>query len=82
MITKEQLLKFIEIRNQSSFSSNMQFVFDAEEAGFYAGDLGSAEEMEPKKYVWETEYGQLIEEVGRLRLEECHGHGDERSGNS
>lgn len=60
-MTKEQLLRFVEIRNASGFSSNLQFAIDAEEAGFKVEELGQAYKRAAGGYRWETPHGVLIE---------------------
>lgn len=42
MLTRKQLVRFVRIRNKSGLRSNLQFCSDAEEAGFYAHNLGNA----------------------------------------
>jgi hypothetical protein len=71
---KEQLLRFIEIRNASGFSSNLQFSIDAGEAGFKVEELGQAfrqwgEDGQINGYRWDTPYGVLVEHPdGRCEL--------------
>ena len=68
-MTKTKLLKFIKARNESSFSSNLQFSIDATEAGFDVNELGDAVKREGGGYEWNTRYGHLIEEPsGHVRL--------------
>lgn len=59
--TKNQIERFIKIRNKSGFSSNLQFSIDCREAGFDVNDLGEAFKLEEGGYRWWTEHGQLIE---------------------
>ncbi len=68
-MTKQQLLKFIELRNKSDLQTNMQFCIDAETAGFNIAELGDGQHAE-EGYVWNTPYGLLIEQNGMLRLKE------------
>jgi hypothetical protein len=69
IVKKSQLLRFIEIRNASGFSSNLQFSIDAGEAGFKVEELGEAFKLEAGGYRWWTEHGQLIEHPdGRCEL--------------
>lgn len=71
-MTKEQLLYFIAIRNESSFNTNLQFSFDADVAGFPVTELGDALMKDTDEgivyYEWDTEHGQLIELGGKLEL--------------
>ena len=67
-MTKEQLLKFIKIRNASGFQSNLQFEFDAREAGFDAKDLGHVAKVDNGLYEWKTPHGVLVEFHGVLEL--------------
>jgi hypothetical protein len=72
-MTKEQLLKFIKIRNSSGYSSNLQFSIDAEEAGFKVEELGAVEKVglrHAPAYHWQTPWGTLIETGGELSLRE------------
>lgn len=71
-LTREKLLRFIEIHNASGFSSNLQFSIDAEEAGFKVEELGAVERAGLKHapaYHWNTPYGRLVEFEGRLTLD-------------
>lgn len=72
--SKKQLKEFVKVRNESSFQNNMQFAIDAEECGFRINELGEAKKIENENgtvtYVWNTPFGQLIEEMGKLRLED------------
>lgn len=63
-MTKEQLRRFVEIRNASGFSSNLQFAFDATEAGFDVSELGTAERRSAGGYRWKTPHGLLLEHPG------------------
>lgn len=70
-MTKDQLLKFIRIRNSSEFDSNLQFGFDAKEAGFAVKELGDVERVGLKHdpaYRWQTPFGFLQEFRGKLSL--------------
>ena len=72
-MTKEQLLKFIRIRNRSEFTSNLQFGIDADEAGFKVEELGSPsrtwdESGQANGYRWETPFGELRERWFKLAL--------------
>lgn len=73
-LTKEKLKQFIKTRNHSDCYSNLQFGFDALNCGFDISELGR-----PIKYPldnifwgyrWETPFGILKEENGKLRLEQ------------
>lgn len=63
-MTKDQLLRFIDIRNRSGFSSNLQFGIDADEAGFDVKDLGQAYRRPAGGYRWDTPHGALVEHPG------------------
>lgn len=63
-MTKEQLLRFIRIRNASGFSSNLQFASDATEVGFKVEALGQVCRRPAGGYRWETKHGVLIELPG------------------
>jgi len=69
MITEKKLNKFIEIRNNSQYQSNLQFQIDLDEAGIVIDELGGCEKVKPGLYKWETSAGTLVEENGELRLE-------------
>jgi hypothetical protein len=70
-MTKNQLLKFIRIRNRSGFNTNLQFLLDLHEAGIAAKDLGNATRAEAGGYQWRTEHGLLVElPDGRMELRE------------
>lgn len=60
-ITKNQIARFVKIRNGSGFSSNLQFSIDAHEAGFDVGALGDAVKRDEGGYQWQTKHGQLVE---------------------
>lgn len=64
MLTKENILKFVEIRNASTIFTNLQFQIDAEEAGFKVSELGTAIKRKNSGgiwYKWETPFGTLTE---------------------
>ncbi len=68
-VSEKQLKRFIKIRNESGFASNLQFQFDAHEAGFKVDALGTVEKT-AEGYRWHVPpHGYLIEEAGQLRLE-------------
>ena len=61
---------FVSIRNQTGFSSNLQFSIDAGDAGLDVDtDLGHAIKIEGG-WKWKTKVGMLYEESGKLRFEE------------
>lgn len=64
MLTKKQLQKFVEIRNNSPYKSNFQFSTDCESAGFSVAELGHAARRDDGSYVWNTPHGHLIEHPG------------------
>lgn len=69
-MTRDQLLQFVETRNRSAFSSNLQFSIDAKEAGFDVQDLGQAYRRPAGGYRWDTPHGALIEHPGgQMELE-------------
>lgn len=41
-LTEASIKKFVRIRNESAFASNLQFQIDAQRAGFTSDDLGKA----------------------------------------
>lgn len=67
-LSKERLEKFVTLRNKSGFSSNIQFMLDANECGFKTDDLGKAKRLDEATYEWSTPFGKLIEDQGQLRL--------------
>lgn len=70
-MTLNQLRQFVKIRNASSFSSNLQFAIDADEAGFKVEELGAPTKVGLKHspaYHWQTPHGTLVEHEGRLAL--------------
>ena len=67
--TKQQLTRFVALRNKSGFASNLQFAFDAKECGFDVDDLADAIKVEGGGYRWHTEHGLLIERPdGQMEL--------------
>ena len=69
-ITKNQLLKFVEIRNKSAFNSNLQFACDATTCGFDVKELETCLNDEQGISTWKTPHGILTETNGRLSLNE------------
>jgi hypothetical protein len=70
--SKAQLLRFVKIRNESGFQSNLQFQFDASECGFEVRDLDGPYRYEPGGWRWFTPHGELIEHPGgRMELKEA-----------
>lgn len=69
-MTREKLLRFVNVRNASPFNSNLQFQIDADECGIRISELGTPKKL-PKHdgYQWRTPFGILIEQGGRMRLE-------------
>lgn len=61
MLTIKKLEKFIQIRNNSSLISNIQFMADADECGFDARELGMAKKRDDGGYEWDVTYGKLVE---------------------
>jgi hypothetical protein len=67
-MTKEQLLKFIELRNRPGLGGKMQSVLDAETAGFRFSDLPKPTYCEDDSYPSETPYGIMFHRRGKLVL--------------
>jgi len=67
-MTRDQLKRFIKVRNRSDFATNLQFQIDAEYCGFRVGDLGTAKKVEDGVYQWQTPFGLLREAHGHLEL--------------
>ena len=68
-LSKNALLKFCRIRNESGFSSNLQFSIDAREAGIDLDLLGDARKGENGGYEWQTPHGLLVEHPsGQMEL--------------
>lgn len=70
-MNRQQLERFILIRNRSEFDSNLQFGIDADEAGFDVRELGTPEKLgKPGEtfYRWTTPHGLLNEVGGKLTL--------------
>lgn len=68
-ITEAKIAKFIKIRNESPHQSNMQFEFDARQAGFSVADMPKPEKVDEGHYVWHFPFGKLVEQYGKLRLD-------------
>jgi hypothetical protein len=70
----KQLIKFINVRNSSSFGSNLQFSIDAEDCGFEIEELGQPVSFGQadglKGYYWKTKFGILEEIQGKIFLHE------------
>ncbi|QIV65895.1 hypothetical protein Cp1R7AA1_109 [Mesorhizobium phage Cp1R7A-A1] len=62
--TRAIIRKFMEVRRKSGLSSNLQFSFDAEEAGFNAADLPAVTKIAEGVYEWEMSHGVLREDFG------------------
>ena len=77
MLTEKNLRRFISIRNNSIFPSNLQFYYDAQDAGCDVTDLGPPTRIEDEhgnliQWEWNVEpFGKLIEKNGRMRLEKA-----------
>ena len=69
-MTRAQLERFIEIRNKSQFTSNLQVAIDASSAGFEVDDLGPVARLPGGGWVWQTEHGRVTEQHGRWALED------------
>lgn len=64
--TRAQIKRFIKIRERSGLPSNMQFSFDASEAGFDVRDLPKVEKVSDGEYKWHMSHGTLREFFGLL----------------
>jgi hypothetical protein len=60
--TRAMIRKFMEVRRKSGLSSNLQFSFDAEEAGFNAADLPAVTKLDGGGYEWTFTHGVLRED--------------------
>jgi hypothetical protein len=69
-VTRQQLERFIEIRNSSQFSSNLQFAIDCDSAGFSVDELGPAERLPGGGWCWDTPHGRLVERHNQVELED------------
>ncbi len=73
-MTKEQLKHFIKVRNESGFTSNLQFGIDADECGFKVEELGTPHRIKGAGinfytgWSWDTPHGELREIHGNLSL--------------
>lgn len=76
MLTKAQLRRFVQRRNQSGFNTNLQFQIDANECGFKVSDLGDVTKLTVDgftAYLWNvpTKKGTVkMLEIGRSMLAE------------
>jgi hypothetical protein len=66
----KKLRKFVKIRNNSGFHSNLQFGFDLVEAGLSMEDMPQAQKIAENHYVWDFECGRLTELYGVLQFQE------------
>lgn len=69
-MTKNQLLKFVKMRNESPHSTNLQFMLDLETCGLRVKDFEGPREIAEGHWEWDTPHGTLIEQNGKMRLEE------------
>jgi hypothetical protein len=65
-MTRAQLDRFVKLRNESEFFSNLQFQFDLETVGLKLADLGEARRVwdangQANGYRWDTSAGTLRE---------------------
>lgn len=65
-LMQKRMVRFVEIRNSSSFNSNLQFSIDLTEAGLTLDDLGHATKLGEGHYIWNTRYGKLEEKFSKL----------------
>lgn len=63
-ITRGNLEKLVQFRNESSNASNLQFETDCASAGIYTGELG-VPRMDGKVTSWSTPAGNLVEDRTR-----------------
>jgi hypothetical protein len=63
--TKEQLQKFVEIRNASPHIGNLQFYIDAKEAGLEPTLFETPQNLKCG-YLWRFTNGTIVERSGRL----------------
>lgn len=75
-LTVAKLEKFVNRRNKSEFSSNLQFQIDIEACGFRIKDLGDVKKTDDGIYYWLTPYGMLVECGGRMSLSEAYANMD------
>ena len=68
MLTKAKLNRFIKMRNASRFHSNLQFTIDCNACGFSLHDLGEATKINESRYSWNTPFGLLVEDEGKLYI--------------
>lgn len=71
MITKKNIEKFIKVRNDATYHTNLQFQIDADACGFSTAELPAAQKVDGA-WRWDLPFGTLVEELGMLRLEEPH----------
>ena len=62
--------KFVKIRNSSGLSNNLQFGFDATEAGLDVRDFPDVIKLADNHYLWEFSFGRLEELYGVLTFKE------------
>lgn len=67
-MTLKQLERFVRVRNNARFHTNLQFDIDANTCGFKTDALGDAKKQDDGSYVWTTPHGRLIESNGTLAL--------------
>lgn len=69
MLTEAKLKRFVKVRNESEFNSNLQFWSDATDCGFCIKELGDPEKVDVGHYRWKTPFGDLVEQYGKCRIE-------------
>ncbi len=69
-MTKNQLIKFVKLRNQSEFASNLAFGSDADACGFDGKELGKPDRYLGDGWTWATPHGFLVEIGGKMVLYE------------
>lgn len=62
--TAAQIRKFVKVRSKSGLNSNLQFSFDAGEAGFNAADLPEVVKVSDGEWLWHLSHGTLREFFG------------------
>jgi hypothetical protein len=68
-MTRKQMDKFIRLRNNSSFNTNLQFAIDMGTAGIGPKELDNATNLNGRIGCWwDTPVGVLVELYGQLTL--------------
>lgn len=67
-MTREQLLKYIELRNSNKIDTKMQSLLDADEAGFELNELPKPTYVESGSGPIKTPHGDLLGRPGHMTL--------------